>query len=277
MKNPIRYCVVLQLILTMTGCATQSSLDTVRNDVDMINTRLFSVEKDLGSTREEALKRLGSFEKGNEADVAAVRKLLADIQAKNYSTRTEMEAVNGKLDDLTLAVRKQTEEQRRYSDDADKRIIAMQDSIVKLQTANDELTKKVANLAQQQTVVTTPDSMYSKGMEAFKAGDMPGARNLFKKFIELSPHNELAGDVLYLIGESYYSEKNYDKAILTFQDVMKNYPHQEKVPAAMLKQSMAFKNINDIKSARFVLKKLIEDFPKSVEAKNARELLKKTK
>jgi TolA-binding protein len=244
MKNPIRYCVVLQLILTMTGCATQSSLDTVRNDVDMINTRLFSVEKDLGSTREEALKRLGSFEKGNEADVAAVRKLLADIQAKNYSTRTEMEAVNGKLDDLTLAVRKQTEEQRRYSDDADKRIIAMQDSIVKLQTANDELTKKVANLAQQQTVVTTPDSMYSKGMEAFKAGDMPGARNLFKKFIELSPHNELAGDVLYLIGESYYSEKNYDKAILTFQDVMKNYPHQEKVPAAMLKQSMAFKNVN---------------------------------
>ena len=42
----------------------------------------------------------------------------------------------------------------------------------------------------------------------------------------------------------------------------------------MLKQAMAFNEINDAKSAKFVLKKLLEGFPKSEEAKKAKELLK---
>jgi TolA-binding protein len=42
----------------------------------------------------------------------------------------------------------------------------------------------------------------------------------------------------------------------------------------MLKQAMAFNEIKDTKSAKFVLKKLIEGFPKSEEAKKAKELLK---
>jgi TolA-binding protein len=42
----------------------------------------------------------------------------------------------------------------------------------------------------------------------------------------------------------------------------------------MLKQAMAFNAINDTKSAKYVLKKLGEAYPKSDEAIKARELLK---
>ena len=85
------------------------------------------------------------------------------------------------------------------------------------------------------------------------------------------------GNAHYWIGETYYSEKNYEPAILSFQEVIKNYPTKEKVPAAMLKQSLAFKAINDIKSAKYVLKKLMDGYPKSDEAKKAKELLKEIK
>ena len=274
MKNPIRF-VLPALVLALAGCASQGSLDMVRNDVDAIKTRLFSVERDLGGTREESTERLGEIEKSFKSDVATMRKLSADIQASIDSVRTEMQALNGRIDDIALSVKKPSEELQRFSDDANKRIIALEDRVIKLQTALDDLNKKIAGQPQQNAdVPATPDALYMKGLESFKAGDMPGARDIFTKFLEQYPKHDLAANAHYWIGETYYSEKKYDQAILAFQEVIKNYPQKDKVPAAMLKQSLAFKAIKDNKSARYVLKKLVETHPKSDEAKKARELLK---
>jgi tol-pal system protein YbgF len=87
----------------------------------------------------------------------------------------------------------------------------------------------------------------------------------------------LAANAHYWLGETYYSEKKYDQAILEFQEVIKNFPGKEKVPAAMLKQAMAFKEMGDTKSARYLYKKLIEEFPAAAEAKSAKEKLKDLK
>jgi TolA-binding protein len=61
---------------------------------------------------------------------------------------------------------------------------------------------------------------------------------------------------------------------LEYQEVIKNFPNKDKAPAAMLKQAMAFKGLGDDKSARYVYKKLIQDYPSSEEAKKAKEKLK---
>jgi tol-pal system protein YbgF len=273
MKKTTRFALPL-LVLALTGCATQSSLDLVRNDVDAIKTRLFSVERDLGGTREESTERLGAIEKSFQSDVATMRKLSADIQANIDSVRTDMQALNGRIDDIGLAAKKPSEELQRFRDDADKRIIALEDRVMKLQAAVDDINKKLAAQPQQQAAAPSPDALYMKGLETFKAGDMPAARDVFTKFVEQYPKNDLVANAYYWIGETYYSEKNYDQAILSFQEVIKNYPQKEKTPAAMLKQAMSFKAIKDTKSSRYVLKKLLESYPKSDEAKKARELLK---
>jgi tol-pal system protein YbgF len=106
---------------------------------------------------------------------------------------------------------------------------------------------------------------------------MPSAREQFTSFLEQNPQHDLAANSLFWIGETHYSEKNYEAAILAYQEVIKNYPGKDKVTAAMLKQAMAFKEIKDVKSARYVLKKLVEGYPKSEEAKKARVMLKEIK
>ena len=261
----------------LTGCASQGALESTRNDVDAVRTRLYSVEKNLGGIRNESKEGIGTIEKNLKSDVAEVRKLSADIQATIDSTKTEMQALNGKLDDINISLKKPTEELARYREDADKRIVALEDRIIKFQATLDELTKKTAELAQPKEVVATPDSTYMKGLDTFKAGDMPAAREIFTKFLEQYPQHDLAVNAHYWIGETHYSEKSYEPAILAFQDVIKNFPTKDKVPAAMLKQGMAFNAINDTKSAKYVLKKLGEGFPKSDEAIKAKELLKEIK
>ncbi len=269
--------ILVACVVGLSGCASQGALESTRSDIDSVRTRLYSVEKNLGGIRNESKEGIGTIEKNLKNDVASVRKLSADIQASIDSTKTEMQAMNGKLDDMNIALKKPTDELARYREDADKRIIALEDRIIKLQSTLDELTKKVGEVSQPKEVATTPDTIYMKGLDTFKAGDMPVAREIFTKFLEQYPQHDLAANAQYWIGETHYSEKSYEPAILAFQDVIKSFPTKDKVPAAMLKQAMAFNAINDAKSARYVLKKLGESFPKSDEATKAKELLKEMK
>ena len=271
--------IALLILSCLAGCASQSSFDNARNDIDSIKTRLFTIDRDLSSIREESKVSVGAIEKGFKTDVAAVRKMSADIQATIDSTKSEMQALNGKFDDTANAVKKPAEELARYREDADRRIIALEDRILKQQTVIDTLSKKMAEMsrARKDDIASTPDSLYLKGLDSLKTGDVAAAREQFTRFLEQNPTHELAANAHYWIGETYYSEKNYESAILSYQEVIKNYPGKEKVVAAMLKQAMAFNAIKDSKSARFVLKKLIEGFPKSEEAKKAKVMLKEIK
>lgn len=276
----MKYMSVIALCLfCLAGCASQNSLDNVRNDIDSVKTRLFSIDRDLAAVREDAKASVGAIELGFKAEVSAVRKMSADIQATIDSTKGEMLALNGKLDDTSLSVKKPAEDLARYREDADRRIIALEERILKQQTLLDSLTKKMAEMAtvKKEEAASTPDSLYLKGLDSLKAGDVVAAREQFTRFLEQNPRHELSVNVHYWIGETHYSEKNYESAILSYQDVIKNYPGKEKVVAAMLKQAMAFNAIKDPKSAKFVLKKLVEGFPKSEEARKAKEMLKEIK
>lgn len=271
--------VTLIFAVCLAGCASQGSLDNVRNDVDSIKTRLFSMDRDLAGIREESKVTVGAIEKGFKADVASVRKMSADIQAAIDGTKSEMQMLTGKLDDTSISAKKPAEDLARYREDADRRIIALEERILKQQVLIDTLTKKMTEITavKKEEATLTPDALYQKGLDLLKAGENAAAREQFSKFLEQNPKHELAANANYWLGETYYSEKNYESAILSYQDVIKNYPGKEKVVAAMLKQAMAFNAIKDAKSAKFVLKKLIEGFPKSEEAKKAKELLKEIK
>lgn len=269
-----RFLLAALSILVFNGCATKGDIDVTRNDIDAMRTRLFSVERDLGGLRSESKEGLGTVEKTFRADVASVRKISADIQATIDGTKNELQSMNGKIDEMAAGVKKPTEELNRYRIDADKRIIAIEDRVLKLQSAIDELSRKMSGMAQKLETPPTPDSMYQKALETYKAGDMPAARELFGKFVEQNPQHDLAANAHYWIGETHYSEKNFEPAILSFQDVIKNFPNSDKVPAAMFKQALAFQSINDVKSSKYVLKKLIDGYPKSEEAKKAKALSK---
>ena len=71
--------------------------------------------------------------------------------------------------------------------------------------------------------------------------------------------------------------KQYEQAILAFQKVIKKYPGGNKVPNALLRQALAFYELNDKTSAKLLLKKLIKQYPKTNEAKIAKNKLKTMK
>jgi tol-pal system protein YbgF len=205
-----------------------------------------------------------------------VRKGTADLQATLDSARVDMQALTGKVDDVAIQAKKPAEDISLLKEDTDRRLTAFEERLLKVEKGVEELQKNIADIKTTATE-STPEALYQKALDTFRAGDTQKARELFSKFLSLYPKHELAANAHYWIGETYYGQKNYDQAILEFQEVIKNFPDKEKAPSAMLKQALAFRALGDTKSARYVLKKLIEEHPLADEAKAAKEKLKEFK
>lgn len=263
----------LVALVALAGCAAQSDLDVVRRDNEELKTRIFRLEKDLGGVRTEARSSIETTLQDFEKERAGLRKGLADLQAAMDATKVDLQVMAGKVDDLSHATRKPAEEVNLLKEDLERRLTALEERLAGVQ-------KKVTDLETAQAKPpepATPETLYQKGLDAYRSGNFPGAREAFARFLEQHPKHDLAANAHYWAGEAYYSEKKYEQAILEFQEVIKNFPGKDKVPAAMLKQAAAFNEIGDVKSARYVLRKLADEHPATEEGKRAKERLKTLK
>lgn len=264
------------MMLALSACASRETVDYVQRDMDEMKTRMFKMEKDIDGMRSEAKEGIDKTFKDFQKEMENLRKGSADLQATLDSAKVDMQVLTGKVDDVRLLAQKPAEDLALLKEDTDRRLTAMEDRLLKLDKSFEELQKTAAE-AKTKEMEQAPDALYQRGLDTLKGGDPQKAREYFTKFIELFPKHELTANARYWLGETYYHEKKYDQAILEFQEVIKNYPGKEKVPAAMLKQAMAFKELGDAKSARYVYKKLIEDSPYTDEARIAKEKLKELK
>ena len=256
------------ICVALAGCATKSDLNYLSYQLEEISTRLPKVEKNLGQLKTETKEGVEKNLKGVRSDLDAVRKGTADLQANLESMMVDMKVVAGKLDDAALAAKKPADDLILLREDLEHRFSDIGARLAKLEKALEDQQKKLAE---------TPELIYQQGLEAFKGGDMQKAREILSRFLQLSPAHDLAANAHYWLGETYYNEKKLDQAVLEFQEVIKNFPAKDKAPAALLKQAMAFREMGDLKSARYLYKKLIDDYPGADEAKVAREKLQDMK
>ena len=127
---------------------------------------------------------------------------------------------------------------------------------------------------EKRPAVLSPDEAYKKAYDQFSRGDIEGARNGFKKFLETYPKSKYAENAHFWLGECYFAEKKYEEAILEYDEVIKKFPKGSKVPNALYRQGMAFLAMEDTTNAKLIFKEVIKRFPKSEQAKAAQKKLK---
>jgi len=280
MRHLLTWLPAASLSILLVGCASKGDLELVQRDSEELKTRFLTMEKDLAGIRseskdnaEQAKKALLQEVESVKGDFSLLRKTAADLQANLDDSKGEMQTLAGKIDDVAVAAKKPADDVTIIKDDLERRYSSLDERLTTLEKGLRELQTKNTSSAKEATPAT-PEALYQKALDAHRGGDPVKGRELLTRFLQQNPKHELAANAQYWVGETYYSEKNYEQAILAFQDVIKNYPGKEKIPAAMLKQGMAFADLGDAKSARFVYGKLKEDFPKTEEAKQAAEKLK---
>ncbi len=114
---------------------------------------------------------------------------------------------------------------------------------------------------------------YRAGLEAYQRGDYPKAIQALRGFATREPKSDLVPIARYWIGESYFAQRRYNEAILSYNEILVGAPKSERVPAALLRQAAAFFELGDKIDARLILQKLVADHPGSEEAAAAKRKL----
>lgn len=119
-----------------------------------------------------------------------------------------------------------------------------------------------------------PEEDYTQAIRVLRdERNFAKARGLLNGFISKYPTHELADDAQYWIGQSYFQEKNFERAILAFNKVQVDYANGDKAPEALLLEALSFLNIEDRASARELLGQVIAKYPDSSAASTARKRL----
>jgi tol-pal system protein YbgF len=279
----------LVCFLLLFGCVSQSeltSLDTRLNELEIRNA--------------EAQKNSQMLKSGlnnREDEEQALRHQAASLRAKMDALNEEMRTLTGRIEEVEYLLKRQTQvdaESVNVKEDKIDRLTqtakSNDDRIYRIeQYLNFEPSKQIpptAKPAEKSTAKIAPvpvgqskkelpeDEIYRMAKQAFDQGDSDAARKKFQELIRRFPKSERADNAQFWIGEIYYREKWYEKAILEYQKVIEKYPKGNKVPASLLKQGFAFANLGDKSNSRLILEELIKKYPKSNEAKIAKDKVK---
>jgi tol-pal system protein YbgF len=120
---------------------------------------------------------------------------------------------------------------------------------------------------------TVASNIYMEAYQTLQRGDLDRARNQFEAFLKDYPDMELSDNAQFWIAESYYQKKDFEKAILEYENVMAKFPAGDKVPAALYKQALAFLELGDKTNARTLFKRLIERYPRFEQVETAKKKL----
>jgi tol-pal system protein YbgF len=264
---------VTATLLIVSGCAWQQ-------DVDSLNRRVHSLERNSDKLKEQTQEGQVRYEEDKDNALSRHASLNAVLQ----SLRDEMALLRGDLEKTQYELQRGTADGENRQGDLSRLEKAVQNSLDRIVRIEEYLglepsEKLPASEADQEApeegeaLEATPEELYRRAKELFDKGEYENARELFRSFVNQFPNSKVADNAQFWIGEIYYREKWYEKAILEYQKVIENYPNGSKTPGALLKQGFAFLNLDDKANARLILKELVRKFPDSSEADVAKNKL----
>ncbi|MBU0994725.1 MAG: tol-pal system protein YbgF [Proteobacteria bacterium] len=263
MKN---YFLLMMVLFLGSGCA-------LNRDVLSLEDRIYKLERSAKEYQKD--KNAGKdSEEGTRGKIAEMRLTIDQLHETANTLKGRFEEVDfflqhQKESEQTIA--QDLQQTRDALDNISKRLVRIEQYVgfepsETLKPLGSEVSGSSDNLSEKE--------LYTSAKSLLDKGNTDAAREGFQAFLKKYPNSDNADNAQFWVGEIYYREKWYEKAILEYQKVIEKYPKGNKVPAAYLKQGFAFQNMGEKANARLILKELIGKFPDSNEAKIANDKIK---
>ena len=252
------------LLLTLCVCAacvtTKRQGEEMRADIESLRAELKHQQETAAAERqklaEEDAARAKALQSALDQLGRAARKSGADLAVDLEKAQNDIAALRGTLEVIQhrLDAIEKTQADHQKSLDAVNQFVAQrQKDLEKAEHPTDRM------------------GIYSLARQKLDLGQIPRARELLQDFLARYPKDELAPNAQYWLGETYYSEKRWNDAIVEFQKVLKDHKSSDKVPDALLKIGMSFQAQGDCKNAELFFDEVVQSHHSSSAAKLAKE------
>ena len=194
--------------------------------------------------------------------------------------------------DLQSSLNKQTQDRAAQVDQISGQIQALNDTMDELKVRLAKLSKQLEDMqsaqqslaaqqssAQQQAQAMAqapaPDVLYNNALRDYTGGKNDLATQEFNDYIKFYPNTDLAGNSYFYLAEIAYKASDFKNAVTNYDQVLQNFPSGNKASAAQLKKGLALIELGQQDAGVQELRHVIQRYPKTIEATQAREKLRK--
>lgn len=290
--------VFVGMVMILSACAVQEDVLILNDKINVLSRQTGEVYKEISGLQEQVSKmKEGLRSIDTVKSVEVISKKQADMGIQLEDIKMELMRLQDRIERQENRWQELTGRSEAEDKVLAEKIQKLSDQINSLQARISDLEKNVSHedktagkevksdtpavtkqaIAMEKPKIKVQKSAkedYDEAYKLYKENAYRQAIEKFRAFLKEYPDSELAGNAGYWLGECYYQQERYEEAILEYEKVVREHKGP-KVSAALLKQGLAFHHLGDTKTAKFLMEKLIEEYPKTEQAEAARANLKK--
>ena len=198
---------------------------------------------------------------------AAIEELQTSLNKQQTDRGTQSDQISGQIQALTDSV-----------DELKVRMAKLSKQFEDLQAAQQSMAAQQAQAQQQAQAVAQappPDVLYNNALRDYNGGNNDLATQEFGDYIKFYPNTDLAGNAYFYLAEVAYKAADYPKAVANYDLVLQNFPSGAKAATSQLKKGFALIELGKQDEGELELKHVMQRYPKSTEATQARDKLRK--
>ena len=246
----------------------------VNKEMVQLQTQVEQLQQQMTAMQRSFDERMGVMKNLVEQDTDAVNKVAAALTGLQNTLQKQQGDSGGKIEQLSGQIQALND----TLDELKVRLAKVSKQLEDMQAAQQTLAASQAQQqAQQQAQAQAPppDVLYNNALRDYNGAKNDLASQEFTDYIKFYPNTDLAGNSYFYLAEIQFRQGNYQQAIQNYDLVLQNFPSGNKAASAELKKGFALLELGKQDDGVRELRHLLQRYPHSPEALQARERLRK--
>ena len=242
----------------------------VNKDMVQLQTQVQDLQDRIAHMQQSFDERMGvlqhlieqSTDRANKV-ASSVTDLQTTLQRQQADGGTKLDQLSGQIQSLNDTL-----------DELKARLGKVSKQLEDMQAAQQSIAVQQTQ-QQQQASAPPPDVLYNNALRDYQAGKNDLAVQEFGDYVKYYPNTDLAGNANFYLADIEFKQGNYQAAAKSYDLVLQSFPDGNKAAAAELKKGLALIELGQQEAGIASLRHVIQRYPKSNEALQARDRLRK--
>ena len=246
----------------------------VSKEMVQLQTQVQQLQEQMTAMQRSFDERMGVMKNLVEQDTDAINKVAGALNGLQTTLQKQQAEGGSKSDQLSGQIQALND----TLDELKARLAKVSKQLEDMQAAQQSLAAQQATQqANQQAMAAAPppDVLYNNALRDYNGGKNDLALQEFSDYVKFYPNTDLAGNCYFYLGEIQFRQQNYQQAAQSYDQVVQNFPSGNKAASAQLKKGFALVELGKQDDGVNELKHVIQRYPRSPEALQARERLRK--
>ena len=235
-----------------------------------LQTQVSQLAQQMTQMKQSFDERMGVMKNLLEQNTDAANKVTAAINELQASLNKQQQDRAGGVDQISGQIQALND----TMDELKVRLAKLSKQFEDMQAAQQSMAAQQSQ-AQAMAQAPPPDVLYNNALRDYNGAKNDLAIQEFSDYIKFYPNTDLAGNAYFYLAEIQFKAADYRKAVANYDLVLQNFPSGNKAAAAQLKKGFALLELGKEDEGTQELKHVIQRYPRTTEAAQARERLRK--